>query len=275
MRGKPQSATDSGSFAGITPAYAGKTDLFAGCVNRLEDHPRVCGENLNRLVSNAAGFGSPPRMRGKLVGSVFNDGVYRITPAYAGKTGTTTMMTKPPRDHPRVCGENFPVLMLFVTRAGSPPRMRGKRCVDDRIMCALEITPADAGKTLVALSDVTSLQDHPRGCGENATPHTRISAKIGSPPRMRGKLLAAVATPKVNGITPAGAGKTIGHELTIDEIQDHPRRCGENRHQFPALRECHGSPPQVRGKQRDYTILHSLYRITPAGAGKTQVPHRL
>ena len=167
MRGKPQSATDSGSFAGITPAYAGKTDLFAGCVNRLEDHPRVCGENLNRLVSNAAGFGSPPRMRGKLVGSVFNDGVYRITPAYAGKTGTTTMMTKPPRDHPRVCGENFPVLMLFVTRAGSPPRMRGKRNPTYEDFGEDRITPADAGKTTGSRGYTQGKRDHPRRCGEN------------------------------------------------------------------------------------------------------------
>ena len=49
-------------------------------------------------------------------------------------------------------------------------------------------------------------------------------------------------------ITPADAGKTLGHELTIDEIQDHPRGCGENTAGGIVLDETEGSPPRMRGK---------------------------
>ena len=52
-------------------------------------------------------------------------------------------------------------------------------------------------------------------------------------------------------------------------IQDHPRRCGENKEAQAIKVLCTGSPPQVRGK-----LVHSINAvvragITPAGAGKT------
>ena len=71
----------------------------------------------------------------------------------------------------------------------------------------------------------------------------------GSPPQVRGKLLAL-----------------IGVE---DTPQDHPRRCGENRATPTKRRNLLGSPPQVRGKLTDSKGRMGFHRITPAGAGKT------
>ena len=110
-------------------------------------------------------------------------------------------------DHPRGCGENSVKKGEKAVSKGSPPRMRGKLASVLRVrgICGItpadagktvlipriqprgRITPADAGKTVGLLEDLAGAEDHPRGCGENAIPHTRISAKIGSPPRMRGK----------------------------------------------------------------------------------------
>ena len=45
MRGKPPSPTAISFRQGITPAYAGKTVNGAIRANRIQDHPRVCGEN--------------------------------------------------------------------------------------------------------------------------------------------------------------------------------------------------------------------------------------
>ena len=71
----------------------------------------------------------------------------------------------------------------------------------------------------------------------------------GSPPQVRGKPLDSSFTASRDGITPAGAGKT----LALYGIQQ-----GEV-----------GSPPQVRGKH-DATIKDGgTSGITPAGAGKT------
>ena len=71
------------------------------------------------------------------------------------------------------------------------------------------------------------------------------------------------------GITPAGAGKTIAVELGFFQVEDHPRRCGENHLIIPHSNVTLGSPPQVRGKLLSLQVLSVCTRITPAGAGKT------
>ena len=53
-------------------------------------------------------------------------------------------------------------------------------------------------------------------------------------------------------------------------IQDHPRRCGENKEAQAIKVLCTGSPPQVRGKQKSQANIEVGHRITPAGAGKTR-----
>ena len=70
----------------ITPACAGKTAAVNLSVRLTRDHPRVCGENIRRLVRHEWSLGSPPRVRGKLAD--FSDLFHavRITPACAGKT---------------------------------------------------------------------------------------------------------------------------------------------------------------------------------------------
>ena len=71
--------------AGITPACAGKRILSALVTSGAGDHPRVCGEKRRRLPVVGAAWGSPPRVRGKVLRQKifsFQDG---ITPACAGK----------------------------------------------------------------------------------------------------------------------------------------------------------------------------------------------
>ena len=86
MRGKATYEIDNDLKAGITPAYAGKRDHRGRAQEAVQDHPRLCGEKLNRLEPLFCTQGSPPPMRGKgiIVSSV--DLVSGITPAYAGKS---------------------------------------------------------------------------------------------------------------------------------------------------------------------------------------------
>ena len=67
-------------------------------------------------------------------------------------------------------------------------------------------------------------------------------------------------------------GKPVRVVSTLSEYSDHPRRCGENDfflfHHFT----CTGSPPQVRGKHAWELPIFASDRITPAGAGKTEIP---
>ena len=52
-------------------------------------------------------------------------------------------------------------------------------------------------------------------------------------------------------------------------VKDHPRRCGENLLTYGYNSNNMGSPPQVRGKLKNWKRLIFRLRITPAGAGKT------
>ena len=74
--------------------------------------------------------------------------------------------------------------------------MRGKPLQRILRLSGGRITPADAGKTLYYRHGKGMPKDHPRGCGENVPTATAVSARTGSPPRMRGKrhsqILAAV-----------------------------------------------------------------------------------
>ena len=65
MRGKVLYQLLRMGYAGITPAYAGKSKAVSGSIAAVGDHPRVCGEKL--LTAHLQEFlsGSPPRMRGK------------------------------------------------------------------------------------------------------------------------------------------------------------------------------------------------------------------
>ena len=112
---------------GITPADAGKT--------------------LTTQVRTRTNAGSPPRMRGKPQKKLDR----------AAKRG----------DHPRGCGENRGNCTLQGLSVGSPPRMRGKQRVGQQKRHITGITPADAGKTINALTVAAVVKDHPRGCGEN------------------------------------------------------------------------------------------------------------
>ena len=108
MRGKVELPCAVHAGAGITPAYAGKSETLFPVFRISQDHPRVCGEKVSVELSADAYEGSPPRMRGKagLAWQCANGD--RITPAYAGKSKKLHIIRAYMRDHPRVCGEKSP-----------------------------------------------------------------------------------------------------------------------------------------------------------------------
>ena len=132
---------------------------------------------------------------------------------------------------------------------GSPPQVRGKRCIHCIIPHSNGITPAGAGKTSLFRCRRMCCRDHPRRCGENVV---RAGSSIA-----------------VSRITPAGAGKTPRRRLPPTNLRDHPRRCGENPQPLLSATNVAGSPPQVRGKPPSGFWVFLPFRITPAGAGKT------
>ena len=147
--------------------------------------------------------------------------------------------------------------------------MRGKPKKELPVDLNERITPADAGKTATSISTHITDKDHPRGCGENSNYADNQPIFLGSPPRMRGKLLPSFLACLTVRITPADAGKTSTLQHPQFIVRDHPRGCGENVTGFFRFPEHIGSPPRMRGKRLYGSPTWEEGRITPADAGKT------
>ena len=126
VRGKAPDPKEKTINPRITPACAGKSKFLAVFKAGNEDHPRVCGEKVSVEGSKTSPAGSPPRVRGKVFCSVARSGTFAITPACAGKSKPRFSTRERWEDHPRVCGEKGSVCPCRYSRAGSPPRVRGK-----------------------------------------------------------------------------------------------------------------------------------------------------
>ena len=110
---------------------------------------------------------------------------------------------------------------------GSPPRVRGKVDVDRQIGVIGGITPARAGKRLNVCLIPTDAQDHPRACGEKLCALIRRKERLGSPPRVRGKVCEVSLWTAHRRITPARAGKRGQASIIVNSDGVHPRACGE------------------------------------------------
>ena len=228
VRGKLLAVRLSPVLFRITPAGAGKTLKYILLCPKWWDHPRRCGENKDPELLLMYILGSPPQVRGKhgtMDAKTLDRG---ITPAGAGKTHLLDQFHFYLRDHPRRCGENTAQWTQKRLIGGSPPQVRGKRISSTNFIFISGITPAGAGKTFRLSPAKIAAEDHPRRCGENIHISADFFAHIGSPPQVRGKLALIANLPQIIGITPAGAGKTLGSGRSAVGIRDHPRRCGEN-----------------------------------------------
>ena len=146
--------------------------------------------------------------------------------------------------------------------------MRGKENYMFKETLKIGITPAYAGKRIIPRRNKNHQQDHPRVCGEK---HANLSGNgqlLGSPPRMRGKVIEHLCTCTHCRITPAYAGKRYSKEKTLKVMEDHPRVCGEKRVVRQRKQFCQGSPPRMRGKVCKRLVWLRALWITPAYAGK-------
>ena len=110
--------------------------------------------------------------------------------------------------------------------------------------------------------------DHPRVCGEKPLQSSVNCTMEGLPPRMRGKVISSLQCDFLSGIIPACAGKSFWPCTVLPRCRDHPRVCGEKIYPLLAIASPLGSPPRVRGKVCDLTIIRVHHGITPAYAGK-------
>ena len=237
VRGKRLDEPHQGRFVRLTPACAGKTMRGRPAAVRVPAHPRVCGENIARVMRLMGGYGSPPRVRGKRPRRRHAQRRRGLTPACAGKTSPPGPRSGRSAAHPRVCGEN-------PTPSSSPPPTPW-------------LTPACAGKTPDGAPPPPPSSAHPRVCGENFSFNVQCVGEHGSPPRVRGKRELSGTRWIYSGLTPACAGKTgstSSRSAPTCGPRAHPRVCGENEVGVKVTADLEGSPPRVRGKLFDKIV---------------------
>ena len=126
VRGKRLDGLQVDAADGLIPACAGKTSASRPRTARLPAHPRMCGENRRARWDAGIAWGSSPRVRGKQAREGYPFLFDGLIPACAGKTRTAPSTASASEAHPRVCGENRPLLAPYVPLGGSSPRVRGK-----------------------------------------------------------------------------------------------------------------------------------------------------
>ena len=126
MRGKALFLRDISCSVGITPAYAGKSFQFHFVIDNDWDHPRLCGEKRSSESFCSPEWGSPPPMRGKVLGFQKQHSTIGITPAYAGKRRDPLPVCFLLKDHPRLCGEKCTGLVLNTGNVRITPAYAGK-----------------------------------------------------------------------------------------------------------------------------------------------------
>ena len=147
VRGPPTFCHIPTPSAGITPACAGTTFYWNICYFHSWDHPRMCGDHMDKIFYCALLLGSPPHVRGPRLTIPVTTFVPGITPACAGTTCNNLQILFYSRDHPRMCGDHPFENNSFKLVVGSPPHVRGPLPAHLLAKRMNGITPACAGTT--------------------------------------------------------------------------------------------------------------------------------
>ena len=118
-------------------------------------------------------------------------------------------------------------------------------------------------------------RDHPRMCGEHAGQLLSVRHETGSSPHVRGAQDGNQCDHGKLGIIPACAGSTIKPDITLEQMRDHPRMCGEHPLTVMWTVMASGSSPHVRGARECWHRFRCGLGIIPACAGSTRREIRL
>ena len=218
----------SAMVSGSSPRVRGKPADKVDADDATPDHPRACGANRKSGFDSLPGDGSSPRVRGKLLGGFIVHCRVRIIPARAGQTPAPAASRRSGSDHPRACGANNDRVDVHASTAGSSPRVRGKRRVEQQRGPGERIIPARAGQTHPRSRIRCTSPDHPRACGANMFACGHGGYPFGSSPRVRGKPNGSRHIGCNDRIIPARAGQTLAWREERFSEPDHPRACGAN-----------------------------------------------
>ena len=152
---------------GTSPRARGKRIRQLACLCNLRNIPACAGKTMGHRIKPFTGEGTSPRARGKPESRGHRVGLTRNIPACAGKTSCKTTSSLVNAEHPRVRGENLPVVCPPHGPPGTSPRARGKRPSQTLLRIRNRNIPACAGKTCKCDQPHTVMAEHPRVRGEN------------------------------------------------------------------------------------------------------------
>ena len=208
------------------PAGAGETVCrYAECGAKEVD-PRGCGGDSHRTYPASRAVGRSPRVRGRLVARITEDGGYGSIPAGAGETGRAARHEEHPWVDPRGCGGDETWANDSRLKWGRSPRVRGRRGAGHVHRNAGRSIPAGAGETESWTHPVSRSRVDPRGCGGDNHQGINSDHRAGRSPRVRGRLWVRREIVEVCGSIPAGAGETPRTPVSTHKIGVDPRGCG-------------------------------------------------
>ena len=204
----------------------------------------VTGREISRPGSSPLARGGPPPLERC-------QSLQRLIPAGAGRTSAPSSRRSARTAHPRWRGEDNSRRPHAPAGEGSSPLARGGPEVLGHQAVIRGLIPAGAGRTRPPCRVLDCMWAHPRWRGEDAVNAGRCWWLGGSSPLARGGRVAAVVALGVQGLIPAGAGRTRLATSAAAGITAHPRWRGEDSSPSTGVSPGHGSSPLARGGRKD------------------------
>ena len=211
---------------GLIPAYAGRTGAPSKSSTVTRAHPRLRGADNLRSHDAVRDMGSSPLTRGGPGLDWLCAGLFRLIPAYAGRTCLYSAAVMPWAAHPRLRGADLPIDYDLFGRTGSSPLTRGGRAGFKGTAHEIGLIPAYAGRTR-AIGYVRDLiEAHPRLRGADNLTSVVAGSMMGSSPLTRGgRPNLGIQQCRV-GLIPAYAGRTGPCVWSAQCGRAHPRLRG-------------------------------------------------
>ena len=154
---------------GIIPTRVGTSRRITLRKPKDEDHPHACGDKNWLFSCCITQDGSSPRVWGQDSFAVFLTFSTGIIPTRVGTSYTRYKSIGDERDHPHACGDKAEKMSKIAPIIGSSPRVWGQAMLKISFLSHLRIIPTRVGTSLVFLSPVALLWDHPHACGDKPT----------------------------------------------------------------------------------------------------------
>ncbi len=232
----------------LIPAGAGQIIGWVGASGATWAHPRRCGADEPAPSEFRAAGGSSPQVRGRFEITTCPLLLIGLIPAGAGQIFAGVDGFGDSGAHPRRCGADSFLRLLFRLWLGSSPQVRGRFGFSSCWLDLCGLIPAGAGQIQQADQQKHGTGAHPRRCGADGIDRAVDDCFDGSSPQVRGRLCNHSREPFAVGLIPAGAGQMPTSKTSFTATRAHPRRCGadDSRCKLDFVRR--GSSPQVRGR---------------------------